>query len=424
MRRSQPDRRCLLLQARGQRGQPCGRGAKAAVHRRLRAIVEVVDPLFPPVQRVAKPRQHCVRGEPGIARPRLHQAEADRARQPGRQSLDAVLDAMLRRRDQLRCRRRRRRPEVSDKVRNREVGLVPNGGDDRQIAGGNGSGEKLVVECGEIFNGAAATGDQDQVGAFRVGVEPPDPGDHRLRAGVALHDGGIDEQVQAGVPPPHHGDDVTDHRPSRRSNDTDAVWKRRQRTLARRIEQALVRKPPLQLLKGELQRPGPARLHGLGNQLQLPPALIDRNASAHQDSQPILWAEAQQLGLSAKQNDGELRFAILQREVHVAGSRGAAVRDLALDPDVRVRRFRAEADVGNKGADREDTAFRRSHKGRFNARRRRNHRALVGSRCLGLRGRKQVGLNRPLGAGFAAQAGKRVGFLGKRGRVISSGHSL
>jgi hypothetical protein len=59
--------------------------------------------------------------------------------------------------------------EVGDEVGDGEVGLVADGGDDGELAGGDGAGEGLVVEGGEVFERAPATGDEDEVGSFRGG---------------------------------------------------------------------------------------------------------------------------------------------------------------------------------------------------------------------------------------------------------------
>ena len=57
--------------------------------------------------------------------------------------------------------------EVGDEVGDGEVGLVADGGDDGELGGGDGAGEGLVVEAGEVFDGAAAAGDEDEVDCCR-----------------------------------------------------------------------------------------------------------------------------------------------------------------------------------------------------------------------------------------------------------------
>jgi hypothetical protein len=148
-----------------------------------------------------------------------------------------------------------------------------------------------------------------------------------------------------------------------------------------------------------------------------------------------LWAEAEELGLTAKEDDGELGFAVFEGEVDVAGGGWAAVGDLALDPDVGVGRFGTETDVGDEGANGEDSALGLGVGGFCGDRGRRNAGILPlriaqgqndGRICLwGLGwgwfgGGEEVGLSGAFGAGFAAQASEGVGWCG---RVLSSGHS-
>ncbi len=139
-------------------------------------------------------------------------------------------------------------------------------------------------------------------------------------------------------------------------------------------------------------------------------------------------SEAEELGLTAEEDDGELGFAVLEREVDVAGGGGAAVGDLALDPDVGVGALSVLADVGDEGADGVDAAFLLNGK---DGGRGRNAGIL---RCAqkdgfsrfwlwcGFGGGEEVGLGGAasfqLGAGFAAQAGQGVGWV----RVLSGGH--
>ena len=130
--------------------------------------------------------------------------------------------------------------QVGDEVGDGEVGLVADGGDDGQLGGGDGAGEGLVVEAGEIFDGAAAAGDDDEVdlsigrGALNqrmpAATEPAQFG--------ALHGGGVDEQVEAGVAAADDVDDVADDGAGGRGDDADAAREGGQRALAGGVEEA------------------------------------------------------------------------------------------------------------------------------------------------------------------------------------------
>lgn len=57
---------------------------------------------------------------------------------------------------------------IGDKVGNGEVNLVANGADNRQRAGKNGARYSLIVKGPQIFNRAAATGENQSVEAAAV----------------------------------------------------------------------------------------------------------------------------------------------------------------------------------------------------------------------------------------------------------------
>ena len=135
-------------------------------------------------------------------------------------------------------------------------------------------------------------------------------------------------------------DDVVEHGSAGGGDDADGAREGGQRALAGGVEEAFGEQARLELFEGELQGPRAARLQRLGDELELAARLVDGDAAAHQDGESILRAEAEELGLAAEEHDRKLRFAVLEREVDVAGGRGAAVGDLALDPEVGVLRPR------------------------------------------------------------------------------------
>src|SRR2546430_1871860 len=76
---------------------------------------------------------------------------------------DAFFNAVLGGGDELCCRGRGGCAKVGNKVRDGEVGLVPDGGDDGKLGGGDDAGQGLVVEAGEVFHGTSAACDDDDV---------------------------------------------------------------------------------------------------------------------------------------------------------------------------------------------------------------------------------------------------------------------
>ena len=70
----------------------------------------------------------------------------------------------------------------------------------------------------------------------------------------------------------------------------------------------------------------------------------------------VLGSEAEEHGLAAKEDDGELGVSVLEGEVDVAGGGGTVVGDFAFDPDVAVLLLDELTDLGDQFADRPDAA--------------------------------------------------------------------
>ena len=141
-----------------------------------------------------------------------------------------------------------------------------------------------------------------------------------------------------------------------RCDDADGAGKCGQRTLAGGVEEAFGLEALLELFEGELQRAGADRLHGFGDELHLAALFVDADAAADQDVEAVFGAEAQQHGLAAEEDDGELGVGVFEGEVDVAGGRGAVVGDFAFDPDVAVLLLDEFADLGDEFADGPDAA--------------------------------------------------------------------
>ena len=246
--------------------------------------------------------QDLVGGEALVALAKVEKLVAGGAFHTGGEGGDALLDAVLRGGDQLGGGGRRGGAEVGDKIGDGEVGLVADGGDTGELGGGDGASEGFVVEAGEIFDGAAAAGEDDEIDFTRIGVEPADAGGDRAGAVCPLHGSGVDEEVEAGVTAADDGDDVADDGAGGRGDDADAARERRQGALAGGVEESLGGEALLELLEGELQGAAAARLHGLGDQLQLATALVDGDAAAHQHGEAVGGAEAEKLGLAAEED--------------------------------------------------------------------------------------------------------------------------
>jgi hypothetical protein len=84
--------------------------------------------------------------------------------------------------------------------------------------------------------------------------------------------------------------------------------------------------------------------------LELAAGLVDGEGAGDADGVAVLGTEAEEAGLAAEEDDGELGFRVLEGEVTVAGGGGAPVGDFAFDGDVAVGALDEVADVADEVA--------------------------------------------------------------------------
>ena len=227
----------------------------------------------------------------------------------------------------------------------------------------DGFGEEFGIEGGEIFERAAAARDDDDIHGAGA-IEIRDAGGDFSSGGFALHQRRVEQDVQAGVAAADDVDEVANDGAGGRGDDADAVRECGERLFAGGIEEAARFKALPELLEGDLQRAGADGFEEFRNELHLSALLVDGDFAAEQHMQAVGWFEAEQRGLLAEQDRRQLRLAIFEREVDVAGGRGAQVGDFAFDPEVAVLALDMQADFADKVADLPDLA-RNGHRGRL-----------------------------------------------------------
>ena len=324
------------------------------------ALRGVVEALGEPVKKRGDASFGAGDGNAGEALAGLKELEMATAFQAGIEAGEVLCDAVLGLGDELGGGGRRWCAQVGDEVGDGEVGFVAYRGDDGNLGGGDGAGDALRVEGGQVFQRASAAGDDDDINqslAFGAGIiEAGNGGFDFGGGGLALHAGSADEDVESGVAAAGDVEEVADDGPGGRGDDADGARECRQRALARGVEKAFGFESFLELLEGELERAGANGLKGFGHELHLAALVVDADPAASEDVLAVFRAKAQQRGLAAEEDDGKLGVGVLQREVNVAGGRGAQVGDFALDPDVGVLGFDDLANVGDEQADGPDAA--------------------------------------------------------------------
>ena len=169
---------------------------------------------------------------------------------------------------------------------------MADGGDHRHGRSGDRSRDDLLVERPQILDRSAASSDEDHVDALDLG-DRSEAACNVERGAVALHARRANHEVRVRVAAAQDVDDVADRGAVERGDDADLAGKRRQRTLARLVEQSFGGQPLLQLIEGELQRAEAFRLEVLADDLVLALRVVDADAAARDDAQSVLRLETQ-----------------------------------------------------------------------------------------------------------------------------------
>jgi hypothetical protein len=172
---------------------------------------------------------------------------------------------------------------------------------------------------------------------------------------------GIDEKVDRGVATAADLDDIAQCRPVQAGDDADAAGELRER--AGVVEEALTAEAGFELLHGGEQSAEAGLLHGFSDELELAAGVVDGELAPQADGVAVFGPEAEELGLAAEEDDGELRVAVLEREVAVAAGCRTPVGDLAFDRDLRVGALDERAEGTDELADGEDVGLWSRDKG-------------------------------------------------------------
>nr|VVN27602.1 hypothetical protein PS652_04666 [Pseudomonas fluorescens] len=231
---------------------------------------------------------------------------------------------------------------------------MADGADDRRLAGSDGASHGFFVEAPEVFQRAAAAGQDQRVEAATVGQLQG--ADDLLDGFAALHGGGDQGQLDLRRTAAEHTDDVADHCASGRADDADALRVSGQGAFVLGTEQAFGTEFFFQRFEGQAQGSVAGRLDGVEDQLIVATALEQRDLAAHFDRQAITQGLADPRGVLPKQRTAHLGAAVLEGEVDVTGGRAGEVGDLAFDPDIAEHVFQQHPGAAVELADGQDFA--------------------------------------------------------------------
>src|SRR5262249_46335664 len=154
-----------------------------------------------------------------------------------------------------------------------------------------------------------------------------------------------DHEMRVRVAAPEDLDDVADRRAVERGDDPDLPRQRRERPLPRGVEQPFCLQPLFELIEGELQRAEAVRLEMLADELVLAFWFVHRDPAPRHDAQSVRRLELQIAQGGSEDHRLDLRGAVLEREIQMAGVPDSAVRQLAFDPDLEEFLFEEVADA-------------------------------------------------------------------------------
>ena len=129
--------------------------------------------------------------------------------------------------------------DVCRKVAESVVGLVPDGGNRRDLRRRDGADERFVVEAEKVLETAAAARDDEHVGleVAVLTVEVLNAGDNRLWRVSALHLRGEKPYLEIWEPSRQDSAHVVYHGAGLARDDSDSPRHRGERALSRRVEQ-------------------------------------------------------------------------------------------------------------------------------------------------------------------------------------------
>src|SRR5262245_59213183 len=123
-----------------------------------------------------------------------------------------------------------------------------------------------------------------------------------------------------------------DRRTRRTRHERDPARKRRQRTLAERIEQPLRFQPLLQLPEGKLKRPDSLRLHLRYDKLVRAAGRIDVEVGVTNDLLAFLQSKPHAAGNASPDHGANLRVLVLEGEIDVSRLGPRHSRNFPADP--------------------------------------------------------------------------------------------
>src|SRR5437870_3552736 len=170
------------------------------------------------------------------------------------------------------------RAGVNDGVDDGEIGLVTDAGDDGHAAGVDGAGDDFFVEWPQLFDGAAATSENDDVDVDEP-VQLPDGFSYADCGLGALDRARGEDDLRERPATAKDVADVVEYSGGRRGNDADAGGEAGQGAFAGLVEEAVGGELLLEAFEFRLASAHSGRLYEIDDQLDVAALLVEGDAA-------------------------------------------------------------------------------------------------------------------------------------------------
>ncbi|MPM90439.1 hypothetical protein SDC9_137560 [bioreactor metagenome] len=194
---------------------------------------------------------------------------------------------------------------------------MTHGGDHRKFRLIDGPGHPLVIEGPQVLHGPAAPARDNQVSHLIAVCIPDGPRDFR-RGLRPLHPHRKQRRLGGGESPPQNAEHVVNRRPGGGGDDGNSPGIAGQELFMRLVEQALLQKLCLELLKGHRQIANPVRRQAAAVELIGPVSWEDGNPPLGNGLHAVFRTKPQPLGLGPKHDAPQRAVLILQRKIVVS----------------------------------------------------------------------------------------------------------
>ncbi len=174
-------------------------------------------------------------------------------------------------------------------------------GGDGDVGGDDGAGEGFVVEGPEVFEGAAAADEENQIDSFEfrvsgfeffvVGVEVFEGRDDFFGGVFALDADGVEEDVEAGEAAVGGGEDVVEDVAGFAGDDGDALGEFGEWAFAGLFEEAFGFEFVAELAEGEFEAAGALGEEGFDVELEFALGFVEFEGAAGDDGEAIFGFE-------------------------------------------------------------------------------------------------------------------------------------